>query len=55
MEDLVMNPDFWRGKRVFMSTADAALHQMLGRGTGAARSIMEELLQRLCEHDNLAL
>lgn len=37
------------------STADAALHQMLGRGTGAARSIMEELLQRLCEHDNLAL
>lgn len=34
---------------------DEAMHQILERGTAAARSIMEELLQRLCEHDQLVL
>lgn len=34
---------------------DAAIHQALERGTGIARSVMEELLQRLCEHDKLVL
>ena len=38
-----------------LNPADASLHQFLERGTGVARSVMEELLQRLCEQDKVAL
>ena len=34
---------------------DAELHGLLARGTGHARSLMEELLARVCEHDGIAV
>jgi DNA-binding transcriptional MerR regulator len=40
---------------VNLQPADAALHELLERGTGIARSLMEELLERLRHEDNLTL
>ena len=37
------------------NSADAALHQFLAKGTGMARALMEELLQRLCEEENIQI
>lgn len=37
------------------SPADAALHQMLYRGTAEARARMEDLLVRVCEQDGIKL
>lgn len=34
---------------------DAELHARLGRGTGRARAIMEQLLVEICEYDDLAI
>lgn len=35
--------------------ADAALHARLGRGTGQARALLEQLLVELCEHDGIPI
>ncbi len=37
------------------SPEDAEFHAMLERGTSQARSLMEKLLTRLCEHDGLKI
>ncbi len=37
------------------SPQDAEIHRELGIGTGHARQIMEDLLARLCEHDNIEI
>ena len=34
---------------------DAELHALLARGTAHARSIMEEMLVRVCEHDGIKI
>jgi len=34
---------------------DAEIHQLLARGTGHARALLEVLLKRLCEHDGIRI